>query len=175
MRQRCLLSIIVRGKAIFLLLLIFNINSFSQNTRDLTNDSTFSKNRNMVSVEIGGNGFTYSLNYSRILSNTIISRIGLSYLFDQDLDEIIIPVEIYLRSKGKKHHFEAGIGITPTFMIRKDKNNYIYWSLFGRIGYSYHKTGMPWNFRIGFTPFFSPEVSDVIIQPYGGISIGYLF
>jgi len=127
----------------------------------------------MVSVELGGNGILYSLNYSRIFKQNIIARIGFEVVGDRNnLYDFILPLELYSRTGRSKHHFELGLGFTPVYRM---KNNYWYTIILGRIGYSYHKPGSRWNFRLGFTPFFSREISDRPVQPFGGISMGYLF
>lgn len=179
--------IIMQVRKAFLLSFLFVIALISnaQQVDEYVNntDSIVNGKRNIVSVEAGGNGLIYSLNYSRILGKNenspkgnIIARIGFEIIFDRSSHyELACPFELYFISGTKRLHFEMGLGLTVFSVYDKDSAPYYYTAIFGRIGLSYHRQGDKFYYRIGFTPFFSREISDRVIQPFGGISIGYFF
>ena len=160
----------------FFLIVHFSCDAQSQDSVKLNNDFNRKLKRNIISLELGGNGFYYSINYSRVLSRTLILRTGFEYLTDKIfIQEFQFPIELYLNpviGKNSNNHLEFGGGATPIFEFQQSR-----WEIavFGRIGYGFHKPESAFYFRIGYTPFFYPDISDKIIQSFGGISIGYYF
>jgi len=170
---------------ILILIYIFIVSFVSANEydNDTINAGTSNK-KNLISIELGGNGIIYSLNYSRFFNlnnNTQIStRGGLGILWDNEGHyEIVIPLECYFKFGrfDKAHFFEIGSGITFHNTFENNNNpeykNYI----IGRLGYCYHKPASRLNIRIGFTPIidYKYEFDDGLIIPSGGLSIGYSF
>jgi hypothetical protein len=87
------------------------------------------------------------------------------------------PIEFkYLFGKFK-HYVEVGLGVTYyTYYNTNDFSNSTL--LFARVGYRYSSnSGL--LIRIGFTPVIDPErnifSNRFPINPFGGISFGYLF
>jgi len=148
-------------------------------------------------VELGGNGFFYSLNYDRILyahgRSQVSARIGGMYmpgLFEAGRHMIGLPLEVsYLLGKGN-HHFELGLGFTPIYDTypRYDYDGRQYAGqevvLIGvaRIGYRHQKREGGLFYRAGFTPLHGTiynllyrEVSrnSSFTYPMVGFAIGY--
>lgn len=124
--------------------------------------------RNIVYMEILGNGFYYSLNYERIFSDKnnikLGGRIGITHMnFGSSSNKNIgtgIPMEfVHIGGKGK-HHFELGFGITPLYYrdIRGyyGESDYMTFTSFYRIGYrfcDFSKEGKNGAFfKIGLLP-----------------------
>ncbi len=126
-----------------------------------------SMQKNTLFVELGGNGFFYSLNYDRILLDystwKISARIGGMYMpgiFEVNRHLISLPLEVaYLKGRGN-HHLELAVGVTPIYDIfpRYDYTGRQYTGqqllLIGvaRIGYRYQKREGGVFYRAGFTP-----------------------
>jgi len=134
--------------------------------------------KNIVSVELGGNGFIYSLNYSRLVCRRWIIRMGFVTLFDAtDHSEYGFPFEIYSRSISGKHRFEIGAGLTSALITEKGYKKDFNMFAFLRFGYGYLKPGGRFYYRFGFTPIidFTSELNNKPFIPFGGISAGYTF
>ncbi len=157
-----------------LFLATFSLQAQNRDTINSVNDTVVKSRKNIVSVELGGNGVIYFVNYSRQLTKDLIVRIGFEP-FIGVWKEFLFPVELYLSptiGPNPNNHIEYGLGVTPYHQVE-----YCTWTaiFFARIGYAFHKPKSHWVYRIGYTPFFSPEISDNGIQPFGGISVGYYF
>lgn len=133
-------------------------------------------------AEFAGNGGVYSVNCDKRIfgndKNSLNLRIGIGYVPSKDNDDdIFIPFEILMITGKGKHHPEFGLGVTME--IRPERSGTWEPYLFGRIGYRFQKPGGGWLFRIGFTPYSSYfndyTGADHLIQPFGGISVGYSF
>jgi hypothetical protein len=159
-------------------------------------DSTIHKN--VVLLEIGGNGLAYSVNYERFINKNINTRAGLSFynIIENQTDKSMIvmsfPISFnYLLSLGnQKHYIETGMGvmnlITSGDLVEyKGVTNY-YLNPFLNLGYRYEPIKNRFLYRIGLSPFlgttsltnpteqgFQPLGSKV--QIWGHIGIGYRF
>jgi hypothetical protein len=159
---------------------------FAQEKQDKKNKTSNPERKNLLSIELGGNGLIYSFNYTRffkVQENTSFStRGGFEILWDRNGHyEFAAPFEFYLKmgNPRQKHFLETGLGITLLYTVEENDSPELTNYVFGRIGYCYHKPGSRFNLRIGFTPFtdyfFQPSSNDKVIQPFGGVSFGYLF
>jgi hypothetical protein len=84
--------------------------------------------KNSVYVELGGNGFIYSVNYDRIIPLSdqlkLAPRIGIEYLpqeHNQNYNKINIPLELNIlwsKQKTSKNFLESGLGLN-LFGIKK--------------------------------------------------------
>jgi len=133
-------------------------------------------------AEFAGNGGVYSVNYDRRIfgndKNSFNIRIGIGYIpSKEEEDDIFIPFELLLITGKGRHHPEFGLGLTME--NRPERSGTWEPNLFGRIGYRFQKPDGGWLFRIGFTPYSSYfndyTGADHLIQPFGGISVGYSF
>ncbi|OQX76869.1 MAG: hypothetical protein B6D61_08130 [Bacteroidetes bacterium 4484_249] len=102
-------------KLFIIFFIVSSLNTIAQNiTKEVNNkDTLLNYRKNIVSVEIGGNGIIYSVNYSRIIGRNFITRLGFEYGGNTNNNlQLIFPVEFYLRTGYQKHHFEIGAGIS---------------------------------------------------------------
>jgi hypothetical protein len=156
-----------------------------------------SMQKNTFFLELGGNGFFYSLNYDRILLDhtawKISARTGAMYMpgiFEANRHMIGLPMEIsYLRGRNN-HHLELGLGFTPIYdtYLRTDYDGRQYVGqdlvLIGvaRVGYRYQKREGGMFYRAGFTPLHG-TIHDFVYRerrrdnnftyPSVGFAIGY--
>ena len=138
--------------------------------------------RNQFYLELLGNGFIYSFNYERLLSDNFTVRGGLGIFPGIITDEFFFsfPLTASYLLGGGSSKFEVGLG--STFFIFADpgainfsSNNKSYLVLTGILGYRYFRSRDGFTFRITFTPFYHPELSPSKFIPFGGISFGYGF
>jgi hypothetical protein len=136
--------------------------------------------KNCIYLEFLGNGLMYSLNYDRMLSNSIGFRIGAGFFStnDRDSDDHLtvatFPATLnYIKGKGK-HKFEIGAGV----MLLTVSGNIDLFDFEGSglagtatFGYRYQPKKGGFVFRIGFTPLFG----EFGFLPFGGLSLGYSF
>jgi hypothetical protein len=151
-----------------------------------------------ITLEIGGLGLSYSLNYEHRMGNHFVARAGISFLHIEERqtgksNELLsFPVSLsYLKNIGESSHFaEFGIG---TMNLLSTGNLVEYQGVTDFflnpgliLGYRYLPSDSPWSLKASFTPFlgtesltqpgekaFSPFGSR--LQPWGGIGIGYSF
>jgi len=138
--------------------------------------------RNSLYFELAGNGGLYSINYDRLFSENFGGRIGFSYIpklefiFSSVNDITIIPITLnYLTRSAHKLELGAGIAVIhisggELFGFKADKGASGVVGT-GTIGYRYQPQDGGFLFRIGFTPFFTPDG----IKPFAGISLGTAF
>ncbi|MDO1451762.1 hypothetical protein Q0590_36145 [Rhodocytophaga aerolata] len=151
-----------------------------------------SMQKNTLFVEIGGNGFFYSLNYDRILLDystwRISARIGGMYMpgiFETNRHLIGLPLEVsYWRGKGN-HHFELGLGFTPiydTYSLNEVSRQQAILIGVARIGYRYQKREGGVFYRAGFMPLHGTiydfnyrqwDRNSNFTYPLVGLAIGY--
>jgi hypothetical protein len=148
---------------------------FTHNVKVLGQDEKL----NSLSVEVGGLGGLYSINYGRDIPLNehfgINLGIGLSQS-DFIYDEIFVPgvpaqLNVYYRSK-QRHQFDIGIGFTPYYASNFD---YYRYQLFSRIGYKYHFSGDKFYIGVSFTPGIYESIYGLDFVPWAGVSFGYRF
>lgn len=140
---------------------------------------------NTIYAELLGPGLLYSLNYDRMLTESLSGRVGFS-VFSVDAETsdpgqskkvgvTTIPATLnYLIGKGS-HKLELSGGLVFITASRKF-NGVSKIESSGALGtaglgYRYHPVNGGFNFRLGFSPFFDKDV----FVPWAGMSLGYSF
>jgi hypothetical protein len=187
-------------KKLYILITIITLSSLSDVTycQDSLKNNDY---KNALSIEVLGNGITFSFNYERILFRKNIyclsSRNGISYLpkFNGDLHGPGFIFELNNSFGKSKNKIELGIGLNALYLIEELEESifvndkflkliFIYTS--PRIGYKLEsKKGH--FFRIGVTPviglsyhvintnFSSTMKNETIARPWLGIGFGKVF
>jgi len=167
----------------FVIFIIWCIGTKAQNT--VTN-----KRKNIIYVELGGNGFLNSINFERLLnphavSNHISARAGVGFYSSSHDSSIIttIPFEISYWPGESNYHAEFGIGYTPSFGHRTfQKDGIVYadkdfdYNILVRGGVRYQKEKV--MFRCAITPVIYRDYFNkgkLKITPWAGIALGYVF
>ena len=135
---------------------------------------------NGIYLELLGSGGIYSINYDRLFTPNIGGRIGFSY-FSFDADNLLLSTTIYLFPVSFNYFIgngnsklELGAGMTII------TGNYDWLGLKGsgsavfanfNIGYRYQPVDGGFLFRIGFTPWITPQGFKL----WSGLSIGGTF
>ena len=153
-------------KLTYIVLCLSSVTSIAQTQSDTI--QTYKPNA--IYVELGGNGFIYSLNFDHKFAQHASWRIGARVLpmrgGNLSNSFLLLPTMInYLAGSGNSR-FELGAGLLHGF-------HSIGYFLSGTatIGYRYQPMKGGFNFRIGFTPL----ISGYGILPWVGISLGYGF
>ena len=154
--------------------------------------------KHAVTLEIGGGGLLYSINYEHNIKQNFVARAGISLLLikekqtEKTLNVISIPLSFsYLQNiYHDKHYLEIGIGtmnlITSGDLIEYKGVTDIFLNPYLIAGYRYRPIDKNWNFKLGFTPFYgtksltNPTEQGFKpfgrkIQLWGNIGIGYNF
>ncbi len=144
---------------------------------------------NTIFVELGGNAVLYSLNYERITAQDIALRVGFSYLSltatsgsaGASASAVGIPITAsYLGLGSASSKFELGGGIllerfsgasSTGFGDEIEVGVFVPMATF-IAGYRYAPVNGGFNFKVGFTPVYHPDVG---FFPWGGLSFGYGF
>ena len=144
---------------------------------------------NTIFVELGGNALLYSLNYERITAQDIGLRIGFSYVSltatagSASSSETAVGIPItasYLGLGSGSSKFELGGGILFERFSGASSSGFgdeIKVGVFVPMatfiaGYRYVPVNGGFNFKVGFTPVYHPDVG---LFPWGGMSFGYGF
>ena len=148
--------------------------------------------RNAVYLELLGNGGLYSVNFERMLNDTLALRVGFAtwnspaLFYDGTPPDrfTTVPVTVsYLLGSGERK-LELGGGVTfgretrDRSSIHKTSSSFS--NLTGIIGYRSQPPGRGYLFRAGVTPFYSFEQGDEAYPDSGftlsaGVSFGYRF
>ena len=158
--------------------------------------------KNAINVELGGNGFLYSLNYERKVMDDLGVRIGFSQLslsadstdpsgvtgkVEWSITMIPITVNYLLRSKGSNHSLELGAGVTPIFVsvtgnVSDGTKPLIdfgaegtAWVPSGVFGYRYEPYDGGFQFRIGLSPMYLIAGDESATFPLPYMSLGGAF
>ena len=141
--------------------------------------------RNSIFLELGGNGFAYSLNYDHKFFNHASARIGGMFIPLQGegtgLDDgdrvsvLLVPVMAnYLLGNGSSR-LEIGGGLLFGHVGGNLENDEFseggVASFTGTVGYRLQPVNGGFLFRIGFTPIFTSEG----FLPWAGLSLGGTF
>ena len=167
---------------ILLLVITFFITPvFAQNS-----ESDITLTRNAFFVELGGMGGVYSLNYERLLSKTsptqLRFRVGVAGL--SNYQSVISGIARYWGNG--KHHLEAGLGamLVRHYISIAAPNDFsrigektVSLNFSPQLGYRYQKQASGVILRAMFTPWFGlrEQSKDIVISPWGGVSIGKSF
>jgi hypothetical protein len=148
--------------------------------------------RNAVSLELLGNGGLYSVNFERMLSDTLALRVGFATwnspaIFYEGTPPdrfTTVPVTMsYLLGSGERK-IELGGGVTFGRATRNrfsdERKDFSFSSLTAIIGYRSQPPGRGYLFRAGVTPFYSLDQGDEAYPDPGfmlsaGVSFGYRF
>jgi len=154
--------------------------------------------KHAVTLEIGGGGLLYSINYEHYLKQYFVARAGISFLLikekqtEKSLKIVSIPLSFsYLQNiYHDKHYLEIGIGtmdlITSGDLIEYKGVTDIFLNPYLIAGYRYLPIDKKWNLKLSFTPFFGTKSLTnpteqgfkpfgSKIQLWGNIGIGYSF
>jgi hypothetical protein len=147
---------------------------------------------NSIYLEVGGSGIVYSLNYERMLINSLALRVGFGYLplsasstnnntgATNTITENITSVPLTLSwfpfsssTSSPSSKLEIGAGIVYVDLTRKlgpfvAGNSIGYTAI---LGYRYQPADGGFLFRIAVTPFILSNKTE----PWGGITFGYGF
>jgi hypothetical protein len=149
-------------------------------------DSTERKAKNLVYLELLGNGGLYSINYERMLGNDLSARLGFSYFSvgastgDSSAKATLVTAPLMLNYLvgGKNHKFEVGAGATMIYVSASSSGAGMGSSAegvgvagTGTVGYRYSPNDGGFVFRVGYTPFFGKGG----YQSWGGMSFGGTF
>jgi hypothetical protein len=146
--------------------------------------------KNLVYLELLGNGGLYSVNYERMLTDDLSARLGFSYLtFGASASNgsdtssvrgtlVTAPVLVNYTVGGENHRAEFGAGATLVYMSASANGSGVSESgegvaalATGVIGYRYSPKHGGFVFRAGFTPLAGKGG----FMPWGGMSFGGTF
>lgn len=157
----------------------------ADNTKPSTT-STDRKAKNLVYLELLGNGGLYSVNYERMLGNDLSARLGFSYLSmgassgeaSAKATLVTAPVMLNYMIGGKNHKLETGAGATVIYVSASAESGGMSASGegvgivgTGTVGYRYSPADGGFVFRVGYTPFFGKGG----FVSWGGASFGGTF
>jgi len=158
----------------------FGFQGFSQET-------SFERRGHSTFLELGGTGFTYSLNYESRFGNShrgLGARIGLGFS-GTELSDISVPITVnYLLGKPEgKHFLELGVGYTyldlrdlDSFEVN-DEPVFFEGTSFGHfvIGYTRHPPLGGFLFKFGITPLVGDFSDGRVALGWLGLAFGYAF
>ena len=152
--------------------------------------STDRKAKNLVYLELLGNGGLYSVNYERMLSNDLSARLGFSYFSisasagsgqeqsSAKASIVTAPALFNYMVGGKNHKLELGAGATLIYVSASASGGAASASGegvgvagTGVAGYRYSPADGGFVFRVGYTPLFGKGG----YQSWGGMSFGGTF
>lgn len=153
--------------------------------------STDRKAKNLVYLELLGNGGLYSINYERMLSNDLSARLGFSYFSisasasssdgsqsSAKASIVTAPALFNYMVGGKNHKLEMGAGATLIYVSASASGGAASASGegvgvagTGVAGYRYSPADGGFVFRVGYTPLFGKGG----YQSWGGMSFGGTF
>jgi len=144
--------------------------------------------KNTLYLEMGGNGFLYSLNYDRILHAAkedllIGARIGLGgsfpLSFEPDDDIVLqtrgIPLEVYTLVGARNSKFDVGIGIYPNYVYKPRNDEAFKVDFFANIGYRYQRPSGGFFFKTGFVMQHFSMYGINSFAPWLKLGFGYTF
>jgi len=154
--------------------------------------------KHSLTLEIGGGGLLYSLNYEHYIKQNFVARAGVSFFLikekqtEKSLKVMSIPLSFsYLQNiYHDKHFLELGVGtmdlITSGDLVEYKGVTDIFLNPYLIVGYRYRPMDKKWNFKLSFTPFYGTKSltnpTEQGFQPFGkkiqlwgNIGIGYNF
>lgn len=160
----------------------FCLNGISQD------DPTFERRGHDAFFELGGAGFTYTLNYESRFGQSnrgLGARVGIGFSSLTDIKCLSVPVTVnYLLGKADgKHFLELGAGYTyldlremESFEVN-DEPVFFEGTSFGHfvIMYTRHPPLGGFLFKIGVTPLIGDFSDGRSVLPWFGLAFGYAF
>jgi hypothetical protein len=150
-------------------------------------DSKERKAKNLVYLELLGNGGVYSINYERMLTDDLSARLGFSYLSvstsagsaSAKANLVTAPALLNYTVGGRNHRAEVGAGATLVYVSASSEGGSGVGASgegvavlgTGVVGYRYAPADGGFVFRAGFTPLFGKGG----FLPWGGMSFGGTF
>lgn len=139
--------------------------------------------RNSVFAELGGPAVYYQIGYSRdivVKKNWgLATGAGLGAFRHNDVIDVLLPVQLNVYYKLKRHKLEFGLGLTtgyyhylPGRQNKYDEIQGIGAYLFGVLGYKYALFNNRCYIGVAFTPVLA---SDNEIYSWGALHVGYNF
>lgn len=138
---------------------------------------------NSIYLELGGNGLIYSLNYDRLVTESMGVRAGIGYLQlnakagsgtdKASVTTIPIMVHYLLGSRSSKLELGAGVCIISAAADISKTGGVEESATLGTatFGYRYQRADEGMTFRAGVTPFFG----SIGFQLWFGLGFGYGF
>ena len=179
-------------QTVLITILFFSITGFAKNNH------TGPLRKNAVSLEIGGSGGIYSINYGHIFYERSVVRVrgsfGLSIMPIQLYDAThlypVFPLKMSVLAGKSPHFLEVGLGYSPylgyvydtkvndqfvggQWVHKPQYKKKFHNSLFPEIGYFFQKSNSPYFFRVTFTPLIYDN--KFCFLPWGGIGLGFRF
>jgi hypothetical protein len=176
---------------IFSLLILFTIlphiwaQTGNKTSADQKPNTDIDRVKNVVYLELLGNGVGYSFNYERRLADRLWGRIGAGYSPILDISRLAaFPVGVSYLFGKKSKFLETGLVTTFAYADSDDRFEDTFFEdalleeVFGiilspTIGYRYQPQEKNLFFKIAFTPLFTPFEKKFL--PSGGLSLGYSF
>lgn len=133
------------------------------------------RTRNLLFVELGGNGLLYTFNYDRTFTQRMTARIGLGTWKEDKNPEVtgtdgreaaLLLLMNYLIGCGA-NRLEVGAG--PVYFYDEADGDHA--GVTATLGYRYQPLSRGFSVRVGATPVWS----DGEFWPWGGLSVGYGF
>ena len=186
--------------SVFLVCVLFS-NAIAQDTHISRATKFQPMAENSLYVELGGNGFVYSLNYDRMIAEDVSVRFGFEYfsLSAKDtnsesetngagvkIGSYFIPATLNFfvtsHDNGRAGSSKLEIGAGPLILFvtgtgtgtlaGKSVSGSVIGAT-GTVGYRYQPYDGGFVFRIGFTPIYFRDWLGLL--PFAGISVGYAF
>ena len=134
--------------------------------------------KNVVYLELLGNGVGYSFNYERRLADRLWGRIGASYTPALFVRLAAFPIGVSYLFGKKSKFLETGLVTTFAYadvdaLFDSEDEEEFGIILSPTIGYRYQPQEKNLFFKIAFTPLFTPFEKK--FSPSGGLSLGYSF
>ena len=134
--------------------------------------------KNVVYLELLGNGVGYSFNYERRLADRLWGRIGAGYIPALFVRLAAFPVGVSYLFGKKSKFLETGLVTTFAYadvdeLFDSEDEEEFGIILSPTIGYRYQPQEKNLFFKIAFTPLFTPFEKK--FSPSGGLSLGYSF
>ena len=140
---------------------------------------------NAVYLELGGNGLLYSVNYERFMAPNVSLRGGFSYVSVEASDGTgsasasvaVVPLMVNYLLGGGSAKLEVGGGIALTRFSGESSTGFgdeVEVGAFvpigtGTVAFRLSPPGGGFNFKIGWTPFFHPDIG---LFNWGGLALG---
>ena len=138
-----------------------------------------------IYLELGGNGLLYSANYERFMTPNVSLRGGLSYVSVEgtsgtasaSVSLLTFPLMVNYFVGGGSAKLELGAGMTLTKFSGSSSTGFgdeIEEGAFvpigaGTVAFRLSPPGGGFNFKIGWTPFFHPDIG---LFNWGGLALG---
>lgn len=135
--------------------------------------------KNLLFVELGGNGGVYSINYARFIGDDFMFRLGAEYFafsfLGSEVSVFLAPIVVsYLGIGTADHKLELGVGAvlgyastTGSELVSGGQG--LAYGATGTIGYRYVPHDGGFTFNVGFTPIFGDGFFPGFGMGFGGV------